>query len=353
MAVVTYCTREMVQRELGFSDTVRLNTRVDRACRAGARDLEALCHRVFYPTTDARSFDLPVGGTLWLYEHELAGTPTSIVTGGTTLTTADYILQPESGPPYRWIDINTSGATSWQSGNTPQDSTVITGPYGGSADTEPAGATAASVATASTTTMDVTDSTLIGVGDLLTVESERMIVTGKTYITTGVTTSGSDLTANKAGVSVPVSSGAGIIAGETILIDSERMFVESVAGNTLTVTRAEQGTVLAAHTSGATVYAPRRLTVTRGATGTTAATHTTVGTAITRNLPPALIAEGNMALAVNFLQQGSAGYAASLGTGNRRNPSGNQRDAPGGALQELMERIYTAHGRKTRSRAVM
>jgi hypothetical protein len=111
--------------------------------------------------------------------------------------------------------------------------------------------------------------------------------------------------------------------------------------------------VLSTHTSGATVYAGRRLTVVRGETGTTAAAHTTVGTAITRNLPPPLIVEGAQALAVNFLQQGSAGYALSIGTGNRRNPSGNQRDAPGGDLPGLLERIYTAHGRKARSRAVM
>lgn len=352
MAVVTYCTREMVQRELGFADSARLNARVDRACRAATGTLERFLHRRFYPTTATREFDLPRGDILWLYDHELAAAPTSITTGGNAMATTDYILRPESGPPYRWIEVDTSGSRSWESGDTPQNAVAILGPFGASADSDPAGATAASVATTSATTLDVTDSSALGVGDLIRIDDERMVVTGATYLTTGVTISG-NLTANKAETSIPVSSGAGINAGETIQIDSERMLVETVVSNTLTVVRAEQATVLAAHTSGATITAPRRRTVARAQAGTTAATHTTVGTAITRNAPPPLVVEGAQALAVNFLQQGSAGYAVSLGTGNRRNPSGSQRDAPGGALSALLDQIYDAYGRKSRSRAVL
>jgi hypothetical protein len=48
------------------------------------------------------------------------------------------------------------------------------------------------------------------------------------------------------------------------------MLIDDIAGNTLIVKRGWDGTVLAAHTTGATIYAPRTLTVTRGALGTTA-----------------------------------------------------------------------------------
>lgn len=351
MAAVTYCTREMVQRELGFADLPRLNARVDRACRAGAYQLETFLHRKFYPILDSRSFDLPRDGVLWLYEHELSGTPTSIVTGGQTLTTADYILRPESGPPYRWIEINTSGSRSWESGDTPQNSTVITGLFSATADSEPAGTLAAAVASTTVTTLDLSDSSLSGVGDLIRVDDERMVITEKAMLYAGVTLTG-NIAASKAVTTVPVSSGADIHIGETIQIGSERMFVESIAGDNLTVTRAEQGTVLAAHVTTDPVFAPRRATVARGQAGTTAATHL-ISAAITRNLPPALISEGNVSLAINILQQGSAGWATSVGSGNKRQDTGNRRDPVGGALDVLTETLYTAHGRKARSRAVM
>jgi hypothetical protein len=349
-ALITYCTREMVQREMGFADTARLTARVDRACRAARRDIDRLTHRTFYPTLDTRRFDIPNTGTLWLFDHELADTPTSIITGGTTMATTDYILRPESGPPYRWIEIDTSGSVSWTAGDTWQNAISIVGPFGASADSDAAGTITEAMNT-SVTTCDVSDSSLVGVGDLLKVDSERMVVTNKTYVDTTVTLSG-NIAASKAVTAVAVSSGAGISAGETILVDSERMFVESVSGNTLIVVRGEQGTVLEAHATSDAVYAPRRLTVVRAAAGTTAASHLDNATA-TRNLPPPLITEGSTALAVNYVQQGSAGYAQVLGSGNQKRDTGNVRDALGGGLSALLETVYAAHGRKARSRAVM
>lgn len=350
MAVVTYCTREMVQRELGFADTARLNARVDRACRAATRDIESLTHRVFYPTTATRKFDLPRAGSLWLDQHELTAAPTSITTGGQVMATTDYILRPDSGPPYQWIDANTSGSRWWTADATPQNAVSILGPFGSSADEDPAGTITAAIATTSATTCDISDSSLVGIGDLVRVDSERMIVTDKTYVTTSITLAG-NLTASKALTTVPVSSGAGISAGETILIGSERMFVEAVTSNNLTVTRGEQATVLATHATSDVVYAPRRLTVARGQAGTTAATHLISASAY-RNAPPPLIAEGGQAFAVNYVLQGSAGYATSVGVGSRRSDSGNQREPSGGGLDVLRERIYAVHGRKGRFRAV-
>ena len=56
---VAYCTREMVQRALNLADNPRLNTRVDNAIMAGARQVEGLLHRRFYPETKTLSFDMP------------------------------------------------------------------------------------------------------------------------------------------------------------------------------------------------------------------------------------------------------------------------------------------------------
>jgi hypothetical protein len=53
---------------------------------------------------------------------------------------------------------------------------------------------------------------------------------------------------------ITVASSAGIIANDTLQIDSEQLQVTLVAGTTLTVVRGANSTTAAAHASGATVY---------------------------------------------------------------------------------------------------
>ena len=53
--------------------------------------------------------------------------------------------------------------------------------------------------------------------------------------------------------SVTVSSRTDVEAGHTILIDSEQMYVQSYATNTLTVVRGANGTTAAAHSGGASI----------------------------------------------------------------------------------------------------
>ena len=86
-----------------------------------------------------------------------------------------------------------------------------------------------------------------------------------------------------------------------------------VTGNTLTVKRQWDGSVLAAH-SGATIYASRLLTVTRGALGSTAATHLST-TAVARGVVPGLIRRLAVAEAETILLQEVGGYAAVQGSG--------------------------------------
>ena len=53
--------------------------------------------------------------------------------------------------------------------------------------------------------------------------------------------------------SVPVADASGLVATETIIVDSEHMTISSISGNTLTVTRASNSTTAATHSDGATV----------------------------------------------------------------------------------------------------
>lgn len=339
---VSYCTREAVQRELGYADTARLNRRVDDKIRQGARDIEGWCHRKFYPWTGTRSFDVPDTDSLWLYANELTGVD-GITSGGTEMTTDDFILRPESGPPYGWLDVNWGGSIGWESSSTWQRAIAITGTYGYPT-VQRAGALLTAEADSSSATLVLDDSAEIGVGSLLLAGTERLVVTEKALGAAGCTLD-ANLAANKAEVQVAVDDGTAVSMGEMLAIDGERMYVEQIAGDTLTVIRGANGSTLAAHTSGATVYAPRIADVARAQGGTLSATHAE-GTQIYLLLAPSLVQEANLALACAALEHGSSGYARTAGTGD------NQRTVDDRGLSALMEDLYTRYGRKARSRAI-
>lgn len=342
---VAYCTREDVQRALNFADIPRLNTRVDQSVMAGARQIHGLLHRRFYPVTATHSFDQPEGANLWLYQFELAAAPTQILSGGNAMTAGtDVFLRPDDGPPYRWLEASSGGRVFWQSVNTPQNAITVTGDYGYPTNSVVTGTLGATI-NASVTMLTLSDSGAVGVGSLILIDAERLIVADKTMAATGATIS-ADLTASKSQVTVTVSSGALVNPGELILIDSERMQVEYVVGNVLTVDRAVNGSALATHTNGAAVNAARTATVLRGRLGTTAASHNS-GAAITTLKAPSLVSELNMAYAINNQQGASGTYARSLET----DVATLYKDKGRGVL-DLENDAYQAYGRKARGRAV-
>ncbi|KKL24684.1 hypothetical protein LCGC14_2412830, partial [marine sediment metagenome] len=122
------------------------------------------------------------------------------------------------------------------------------------------------------------------------------------------------LTKNKAETTVTVTDGTKVKAGEVILVEAERMFVESISGNDLTVIRAYDGSTLAAHDTAKDVYAFRTLTVTRGENGTTAATHDNADP-ITKYVPPADIIELCKALAIAYYHAEKGGWTGTVGSG--------------------------------------
>jgi uncharacterized Zn finger protein len=206
------------------------------------------------------------------------------------------------------------------------------------------GATTAAVSTttATTLTVDGATSAVVGVGSVIRVDSERMLVTERTNTSTGQT---GTITASKSDVSLTVADGTKFAIDEILLIDSERMRVDDIAGNDLTVERAYDGTVLAAHTA-ATIYAQRALTVTRGALGTTADTHGTNST-VSLWQPPGLIRQLVKAEAIwNLLQERSGWFRLASSTGK------SAPEVSRTALDALRDQVYTEHGRKARHRGV-
>ena len=75
---------------------------------------------------------------------------------------------------------------------------------------------------------------------------------GYTSDTVNVTTS--DAIASTTATSASVTSAADLGPAQTILIDSEQLYITAISGNTLTVERGVNGSTAATHSGGATVY---------------------------------------------------------------------------------------------------
>ncbi|MFI1728186.1 hypothetical protein ACH40E_02885 [Streptomyces acidicola] len=352
---VWYATREDVMRALDSKETARNARQIDRALESASRGVEALCHRTFAPTTATKSFDWPGPQyarpwRLWLDANEVISV-TTLTSGGTTIASGDYFLEPDAyGPPYNRIEIDLGSSAAFTSRDTYQRAITVTGLFGYRNDETAAGTLTAAVNSATVTTLSVNAaaSALLGAGSVLRIDSERLLVTARAMADTGQNLGGSGLTAQANSVTVAVGDGTQFAMDETILIDSERMLVVDIAGNQLTVIRAWDGSVLAAHPNGANIYAPRTLTVTRGALGTIPATHANSAT-VTRWDPPGPIRDLTIAETINRLTNERAGYARTrrTGDGNSSDQAKTARDLPG-----LREQAYNSHGRKARTRAV-
>lgn len=346
---IWYATREDIMRALDVQTSARNRRQIDQALESASRSVDSLCHRRFYPVAGTRYFDWPprAGATPWVLRLDDQGLISidSLSSGGTTITADEYNLEPvNSGPPFNRVEIILSSDASLGGGDTYQRDVQIAGLWGYRNSEAVLGVTAAAVSstTATTITVDGPTSALVGVGSVLRLDSERMVVTERAQTSIGQT---GTLGASKADTALTVADGTAFAVDEVLLLDSERMRIDDIAGNTLVVERAADGTVLAAHSS-APIYAPRTLTVTRGVLGTTAATHTS-GSTVYRWDAPGLVRQLTKAEAITQLTQERAGWFLKAST------TGNSAaKVSADALQTLRDQTYTEHGRKARMRSV-
>lgn len=264
---------------------------------------------------------------------------TLVTSGGQTIALNEIFFEPvnkESWEPYEYMELDRSTSAAYGIGNTPQHDVAITGTWGFGATTIPAGSLASSI-TSSATTATCTDSSVIGVGQLLLAGTERILVTDKAMADTSQALV-TPLTAAMNNQTVAVTTGSSYNVGEILLLDSERMLVTDIAGNNLTVKRAYDGTTLATHT-GSEIYALRLLTIQRGVLGTTGASQSG---SLAKFSFPGLITELAIALALNNVLQKTSGYSRTVGEGD------NVRLASGAALADLVSRAVATFGRKSR-----
>lgn len=348
-----HVSRQKMARTLDYQEVARNNAMIDRALAQATANSEAFLHRGFFPWIGTRRFDWPdYQDNPRYYRLRLNGDElislTAASAGGSTLTPGLLQLYPDAGPPYDVIETLVSGSQVYQSGNSWQDALLFTGKWGYQDTTRTVGTLGSSI-TNSATTLTLNASSELGVGDVIQVDSEYMVITGLTNVTTGQTLQ-TPLTASAAGTAVAVTTGSSFNVDEIITLDAEQMLVQDIAGNTLIVKRAFNGTVLAAHT-GSTIYAPRSFTVTRNACvavdqPTTAVSHTS-GANIKLHIVPSSVQALTLAEA-SWLYTGHAG-----GWNIANNTSRNVPSIEGlQVLQDLRQTARTAVGRKNRQRAV-
>jgi hypothetical protein len=340
-------------RALDTKLTARNSAQIDRQLEASSRDVEKLCHRTFYPQVDTRYFDWPssqngAAWRVWLDDSELI-TLTALSSGGTTISTDDVLLEPNrSGPPYSRLELNIGSNAAFGGGDTYQQAITVTGLWGYTNTETTAGALAASVASTSVATVSVNAaaSAVLGVGSVLRVDDERMLVTGRTMAYTGQTLA-TALDAQAKSVLVTVADATQYAVDETLLVDGERMLIVDIAGSNLIVKRAWDGSTLAAHDQFTAIYAPRTLAVTRGALGTTAATHSSAATVYEWE-PPALVRQLVIAETISVLIAETSGYTKAV----RGGEGSSERNRDTSALATLRQAVYDAVGRKARLRSV-
>jgi Holliday junction resolvasome RuvABC endonuclease subunit len=323
---------------------------IDRLIEAASRDVDNMTHRWFIPKTQTRTFRWPGnygrGDVLWLDADLISVTTLQTKaqdSSPTTISSDDYFLEPSNfAPPYNRIEIDISSNASFEGGDTSQRSISVAGSWGFSNDTVSVGTVASGLSSDATATEFVCSNgsltSGINVGDTLLIESEQLFVSEKTAAALGSILLNGALTADKSENLIVDGGTHGISNGEVIRVDSEEMFVRGSTSTTLTVERAFNGTTLAAHNNDTAVHIFRTLTVTRGVNGTTGATHAD-STAISSYRAPAPIRELTQAISIAAYTQEAAAYGRAIGVGDAA------IEMTGRELSALMQRIGEQYSR--------
>lgn len=349
----TYATREEVQQALDIKLTARSNLQIDMAIEAASDSVDGFLHRVFYPTIATKYFDWPnFQGTypwkLYFDAAELADVTVNVpvvTSGGNVIAAADVLWGPWNyAPPFTRMELSRATSATFGQGNTPQRDVAVTGTFGYWVKTASAGTLASAMTDTTGTVATVANGAAAGVGDNILIGTERMLLVDKAMVTTGQTQQSGLTSALNNDVTLGVTDGSKYFMYETLLLDSERVFVVDIAGNNLTVKRAWDGSVIAAHTS-ATIYALRQWTVTRGDLGTTAATHL-ISAPVNRAVVPGLVRQLTLAEAEVAAVLGQAAYATVQGS------TPGAQTSIGSGVPDVRDRCYAQFGRKARIRAI-
>jgi hypothetical protein len=153
---VFYASRETVMDALDVKASAYTSGQVDRAIDSGSRDVEGLTNRIFYPLLATKSWPYPntqgESFKLWLDGNELVSV-TSFTSGGVTVPSTDYYLEPQAyGPPYDSVEINRGTSSALTTVQTPLTANL------------------------NNNTLAVTDGTQFSLRESLLIDAERVLV---------------------------------------------------------------------------------------------------------------------------------------------------------------------------------
>lgn len=366
--IIPGATREQIMQSLEVLESAYGGHLIDSKLQAATRSAEGFLHRRFYPERRTILRDWPNRSSSPSWELDLGDqeliSVEAVVSGGTNIT-SDVVLRRGDDlaePPYSSLHINLSTNSAFSAGTSWQRSLSIQGLFGYSdTSTALAGGALSGAINSSVTTLVINPLSgyyTVGIGSLLLIGTERLLIMDRRMSSTALTTTSAMTDINSARTFT--SAGAASLAiGETILIDSERMRIDDIAGSTVIVSRAWDGTVLGSHTSGSTIYALRTFVAARGVLGSTAASHSDAASVYVHDFPP-LFNELVVAETVVLLEQSSGAYSRTSSSGTRgvsaagwvtRN-TGVGKGAPGLGLDDIRERAWMELGRKSRSAAI-
>src|SRR3990172_8035200 len=217
-----YASREQTKRALKLSGT-EADATIDYHIEAASREIDrelGVRAGAFVPETKTRQYTWPQDPDaeerfvhsyiLRLDEWLLSVSGITSENAAVTVPTSEVFLEPvNEGPPYTRLEINkatTDANALFAADESSQRAVRVTGSWGYTNETKAAGALA-EADDGVETGLDVTDASLIDVGDTILIGTEAMFVSGRSQLTTG-TTLNDTLAADKADVTVTVASGA-------------------------------------------------------------------------------------------------------------------------------------------------
>lgn len=351
-----YATLEQVIATPEVSHSAYAASTITSTILSSSDSIDRTLHRRFYPERRTVLFDWPQPHFTPTWQIDLDASGNRMISleqclsGDGTNITASCVLRrsdDKQEPPYDRLEIDLSTSAAFSAGTTWQRAISVTGLYADGPDTSTAVACAvlSGGINSSVTTLVLNPVSGVytpGVLALIKIGTERLqLLSRRMSAVSGQTTTGNpdDLQSDTI---IGVTSGSAFAVGETILIDSERMRINDIAGNNLIVDRAYDGTPLATHASGVQVYALRTFTAARGVLGSTAASHSDADSVYVHEYPP-LINELCVAETLLSLQRKIGAFGSgSPDSSTRRGMS---------EIQDLRDRVRKAYG-KTRKAAI-
>lgn len=145
-------------------------------CVWARAQIDRITRRHFWPEVATRTYDFKDDYELTL-DDDLISLTTLTNGDSSEISSSDYYLYPNSGPPYAWIELDEGAATIFDYSTTRQQCISVAGVWGWNEYTVSSGATVSTSYTADATSLVPSDASVFAVGDLLKIGSDYLYVT--------------------------------------------------------------------------------------------------------------------------------------------------------------------------------